>query len=75
MLVICLIKKHILAISSFSRPFFKDAFFVDAMFCAKTLPKYGAHWNQSQISFCYKATLAHFDSRIALAGVLQFLEA
>lgn len=47
MFIIRLVEKHILSVPSFSRPFFEDAIFTDSMFCAKTLPEYGAHYTAS----------------------------
>ncbi len=44
MFIICLVEKHILPVSSFSRPFFEDTLFTDTMFGTKALPEHGAHY-------------------------------
>jgi hypothetical protein len=43
MLIICLVKKHVFAITAFSGPFLKDTLLVNAVLGAKALPVHGTH--------------------------------
>lgn len=47
--VVCLVEKHVLAITTLGRPFFEDAFPVYAVFCTQALPVHRSHLMTSSV--------------------------
>jgi len=75
MLIISLVEEDIFAVPAFGGPLLEDAFFIDPVLCAETLPVHSANCFPSRfikMFYLWSVQSTHLDCHIVRAGLSRF---